>query len=138
MSKSSNALIALAAGAAIGVAAGMLYAPDSGEITRKKLKKQAKKAQKDIDKKARETYAQVSTKANELTSNLSSRATELRGTVGDRIETALSSASYKADDAIVALENKLEQLRTQNAKLQKPQTVNGAVKKAAAKTTVKA
>ena len=39
MSK-SNTLIALTAGAALGVVAGMLYAPDSGEKTRKKLKKE--------------------------------------------------------------------------------------------------
>ncbi len=133
MSKSSNTLIALVAGAAIGVAAGMLYAPDSGEKTRKKLKKQAKQAQKDIDAQARKTYAQVSDKAAQLTSTVTSKATELRGTVGDRIETALSSASYKADDAIVALEAKLEQLREQNAKLQKPATVQNAIKKTSAK-----
>lgn len=133
MAKSGNALIAIVAGAAIGVAAGMLYAPDSGEKTRKKLKKQAKKAQADIDAQARKTYAQVTEKANQFSSTVNSKATELKGTVGDRIETALSSASYKADDAIVALESKLEQLRAQNAKLQKPTSPNGAVKTAAAK-----
>ena len=108
MSKSSNTLIALVAGAAIGVAAGMLYAPDSGEKTRKKLKKQAKKAQKDIDAQARKTYASVSDKASQLTSSISSKATELRDNVGDRIETALSTACYRAYDAIVVLEVKLD------------------------------
>jgi gas vesicle protein len=120
MSKSVNTLLALAAGAAIGAAAGLLYAPDSGEKTRKKIKKQAKKAQREIDEQARKTYAQVSEKASHFSSSLNSTATELKGSVEDRIETALSSASYKADDAIVALEAKLEQLREQNAKLQKP------------------
>ncbi|QJP33793.1 YtxH domain-containing protein [Nonlabens sp. Ci31] len=120
MSKSVNTLIALAAGAAIGAAAGLLYAPESGEKTRKKIKKQAKKAQRDIDEQARKTYAQVSEKASHFTSSINSTATELKGSVEDRIETALSSASFKADDAIVALESKLEQLREQNAKLQKP------------------
>lgn len=119
MSKSANTLIALAAGAAIGAAAGLLYAPESGEKTRKKIKKQAKKAQRDIDEQARKTYEQVAEKASHFTSSLNSTATELKGSVEDRIETALSSASYKADDAIVALEAKLEQLREQNAKLQK-------------------
>ncbi|MGJ8683011.1 MAG: YtxH domain-containing protein [Nonlabens sp.] len=128
MSK-SNTVFALLTGAAIGIAAGVLYAPESGEKTRKKLKKQAKKAQADIDAQARKTYAQVSDKAAQLTSTVSSKAVELKGNVGERIETALSSASYKADDAIVALENKLEQLRAQNAKLQKPNSVDGLVKK---------
>ena len=122
MSKSANTLIALAAGAAIGAAAGLLYAPESGEKTRKKIKKQAKKAQRDIDEQARKTYDQVSEKASRFSSSLNSTASELKGSLEDRIETALSSASYKADDAIVALETKLEQLRKQNAKLQKSNT----------------
>ncbi|PRP67758.1 YtxH domain-containing protein [Nonlabens agnitus] len=118
MAKSGNAIIALAAGAAIGAVAALLYAPDSGEKTRKKLTKQAKKTQSDIEKKTRETY-----------NSLTHKATELKGTVSERIDSALSSASYKADDAIVALEDKLEQLRAKNAKLQKPGTVQEAVDK---------
>ncbi|WP_213521095.1 YtxH domain-containing protein [Nonlabens sp.] len=119
MSKSATTLIALAVGAAIGATAGLLYAPESGEKTRKKIKKQARKAQRDMDEQARKTYAEVSQKAAQFTSSLNSTATELKGSIEDRIETALSSASYKADEAILALEAKLEQLREQNAKLQK-------------------
>lgn len=126
MSKSSNGIIALAAGAAIGAVIGLLYAPESGEKTRKKIKKQAKKAQKDIDLQARKTYAQVSEKANQYSSTAKTKANDWSGTVSERIESALSSASYKADDAIVALEEKLEQLREQNAKLQKPKSVKDA------------
>lgn len=125
MAKTGNTLIALVAGAAIGVAAGMLYAPDSGEKTRKKLKKKAKKAQKDLSLQAQKTYEEINQKASEL-----------KGTLDDRLESALSSASYKADDAIVSLERKLEQLRAQNAKLQKPTSVNGAIQKADAKVNV--
>ncbi|EAS20662.1 YtxH domain-containing protein [Nonlabens mediterrranea] len=113
MAKTGNALIAIVAGAAIGVAAGLLYAPESGAKTRKKLKKKADKAQKDIKNQAQTAYDTLTTKA-----------TEYKGTLDERIETALSTASFKADDAIVSLERKLEQLRAQNAKLQKPK-VNG-------------
>lgn len=136
MAKTGNTLVALVAGAAIGVAAGMLYAPDSGEKTRKKLKKKAKKAQADLDAKARNAYDQLATGASKLSGTVNSKATELKGSVSDRLETALSSASYKADDAILALENKLEQLRAQNAKLQQPKSANEAVKKASAKVNV--
>jgi len=125
MGKSGNALIALVAGAAVGAVAAILYAPDSGEKTRKKISKQAKKTQADIERSTRETY-----------NNLAGRATELKGTVSERIEKALSSASYKADDAIVALEEKLDQLRKKNTKLQKPESVEGAVKTASAKVNV--
>jgi len=122
MAKSGNALVALVAGAAVGAVAALLYAPDSGEKTRKKISKQAKKTQAEIEKTTRDTY-----------NNLTNRATELKGTVSERLDSALSSASYKADDAIVALEEKLEQLRSKNAKLQKPESVKGAAKTASAK-----
>ena len=125
MAKSGNALVALVAGAAVGAVAALLYAPDSGEKTRKKISKQARKTQADIEKSTRETY-----------NNLTHRATELKGTVSERIDKALSSASYKADDAIVALEAKLEQLRTKNSKLQKPESVSEAAKTASAKVNV--
>jgi gas vesicle protein len=123
MSK-SNTAIALVAGAALGAAIGFLYAPESGEKTRKKIKKQAKKAKKELDAEVRKAYEQVSEKASDISLTTSSKTTKLTGSIGDRIETALLSASYKADDAISALENKLEQLRAQNAKFQKPSSVN--------------
>jgi gas vesicle protein len=125
MAKSGQALIALLAGAAVGAAAALLYAPESGEKTRKKLTKQAKRTQADIEKSTRETY-----------NNLAGKANEFKGSVSERIDKALSSASYKADDAIVALEDKLEQLRSKNAKHQNPETVTGAVKTASAKVNV--
>jgi gas vesicle protein len=125
MAKSGTALVALLAGAAVGAVAALLYAPESGDKTRKKLTKQAKKTQADIEKSTRETY-----------NNISGRANELKGSVSERIDKALSSASYKADDAIVALEEKLEQLRSKNAKLQNPETVTGAAKTASAKVNV--
>lgn len=36
----------------------------------------------------------------------------------EKLENTLSSASYKADDILLAMEDKLETLRKQNAKLQ--------------------
>ena len=125
MANKGTGLIALLAGAAVGAAAALLYAPESGEKTRKKLSKQAKKTQADIEKSTRETY-----------NNLAGKATDLKGTISERLDKALSSASYKADDAIKALEDKLEQLRSKNAKLQKPETPTGAVKTASAKVNV--
>ncbi|GAK95909.1 hypothetical protein JCM19294_2691 [Nonlabens tegetincola] len=41
MAKTGNTIIALAAGAALGAIAGILYAPESGKKTRKKLKKRS-------------------------------------------------------------------------------------------------
>jgi gas vesicle protein len=111
MSKSGNTLLALITGAAIGVGAGILYAPDKGEKTRKKLKKKATKEQDRI-KKQLENASQVITNKFQKSSSL----------IEERLEDTLSNASYKADDIIVALEHKLEALREKNAKLQKEKT----------------
>lgn len=109
MAKSGTTILALLTGAAIGAGVGILYAPDRGDNTRKKIQKDVKKARKDIDKKVKQTYEDLNLKSKEL-----------KGSLEDRLETTLSSASYKADDMIQALENKLENLRQKNSKLQKP------------------
>ncbi len=108
MANTGNTLLALVTGAAIGAGIGLLYAPDSGEKTRKKLKKDAQDAQDRFNKKYHET-----------SSNLSERAKKARVDFETRLEETLSSASHKADDILAAMETKLEELRKQNAKLQK-------------------
>ncbi|MCP9199295.1 YtxH domain-containing protein [Gramella sp. GC03-9] len=108
MANTGNTLLALITGAAIGAGLGLLYAPDTGENTRNKLKKDAQDAQDKFNKRYHET-----------TSNLSDKAKKARLDFEHRLEETLNSASHKADDILVAMENKLEELRKQNAKLQK-------------------
>ncbi|MUP45119.1 YtxH domain-containing protein [Gramella sp. BOM4] len=108
MANTGNTLLALITGAAIGAGLGLLYAPDTGENTRNKLKKDAQDAQDKLNKRYQET-----------SSNLSQKAKKARLDFEHRLEETLNSASHKADDILVAMENKLEELRKQNAKLQK-------------------
>ncbi|APG60792.1 YtxH domain-containing protein [Christiangramia salexigens] len=108
MANTGNTLLALITGAAIGAGVGLLYAPDSGDKTRKKLKKDAQQAQDRFNKRYHET-----------SSNLSEKAKQARMDFEERLEETLSSASHKADDILSAMESKLEELRKQNAKLQK-------------------
>ena len=108
MANTGSTLLALITGAAIGAGLGLLYAPDSGDNTRKKLKSDAQEAQDRLNKKYGET-----------TSNLSDKAKKARMDFESRLEETLSSASHKADDILTAMESKLEELRKQNAKLQK-------------------
>ncbi len=49
--KSSNALLLILTGAAVGAVAGLLLAPDEGAETRKKLMKKAKKYKKAMEDK---------------------------------------------------------------------------------------
>lgn len=108
MANTGSTLLALITGAAIGAGVGLLYAPDSGEKTRKKLKEESKKAQDRLNQKYTET-----------SSNLSEKAKLARTDFEARLEETLSSASHKADDILTAMETKLEELRKQNARLQK-------------------
>lgn len=108
MAKSGNTLLALITGAAIGAVAGLLYAPDSGENTRAKLNEEARRAQDDFNRKYKETSSNLGTKAKKARKDFETRLSE-----------TLSSASFKADEILAALESKLEDLRKQNAKLQK-------------------
>lgn len=108
MANTGSTILALITGAAVGAAVGVLYAPDSGEKTREKLSKDAKKAQDDINRRYRET-----------SSNLTSKARQARMDFESRLEETLSSASYKADEILAAMETKLEDLRKQNSRLQK-------------------
>ncbi|WP_026451840.1 YtxH domain-containing protein [Aequorivita capsosiphonis] len=105
-SNTGQTLIALLTGAAIGAGLGILYAPEKGSETRDKLSKEAKKAQKKLNKQIRET-----------TETLSEKAQEARYSFNQKLNDTLSSASYKADDILLAMEDKLESLRKQNAKL---------------------
>jgi gas vesicle protein len=108
MAKSGSTFLALLTGAAIGAGLGMLYAPESGEETRRKLGENAKKTQDDLNKRYRET-----------SSNLSQKAKKAKSDFEQRLEETLSSASFKADEILSSLETKLEELKKQNSKFQK-------------------
>lgn len=107
MANTGSTLLALVTGAAIGAAVGLLYAPNSGDATRDKLSKEAKKAQEKFNK-----------KYEEATSNLTTKAKKAKLDFETRLDETLSSASYKADEILAGMESKLEDLRKQNAKLQ--------------------
>ena len=119
-SNTGQTLLALLTGAAIGAGIGILYAPEDGKGTRKKIKKEADKAQKKLKKQLKETQ-----------DALGNQAKNTKLSLEQKLESTLSSASYKADDVLAALENKLDTLRKQNAKLQKD------VKVAQVETTAK-
>lgn len=106
MANTGNTFLALITGAAIGAGLGLLYAPEKGEETRKKLSKEACKVRDKFEKQLQET-----------TDNLSESAKRAKIDFESKLEDTLSSASYKAEDIISAMETKLEDLREKNAKL---------------------
>jgi len=107
-SKSSNSIIALLAGAAIGVGLGILFAPDKGSKTREKMKE-------GFD----DLKNQANSKWNSLEEETKEKFSKTKDDLIETVEDLLSNSSYKAEEAITFLEEKLAELKKQNAKLQK-------------------
>lgn len=108
MSKTGNALAALVVGAAIGVGIGILFAPDEGKKTRKRIRKSLEGVSDNLRD-----------KLVDLNENLKEKKIKLKGTLEENVEKLLSKSSYKAEELINALERKLEDLKKANAKFQK-------------------
>lgn len=120
---SGNVLLALLTGAAIGAGIGILYAPDKGTKTRKKLKRKANEAKEEIN-----------TRLSSAKDQLAVTAESKRADFEQKLEDTISNMSYKADDIITTLEAKLEDLKRKNAQFQKSEPT--PVKTATAKKGV--
>ena len=106
--KKGNGIIALLAGAAIGVGLGILFAPDKGSKTREKIKE-------GFD----DLKDQAKLKLDFLDDETKAKISDTKDELKDRVDNLLSDSSYKAEEAIIFLEEKLAELKKQNAKLQK-------------------
>lgn len=105
---SGSILLALLTGAAIGAGIGILYAPNEGKETRRKIKEKASDVSHDLSDR-------ISHAKEELTKT----AEEKKMAFEQKLEDTISNMSYKADDIIATLERKLEELKKKNAQLQK-------------------
>ena len=95
MSKIANTLLGLAAGSAVGVGLGILFAPDKGKNTRKKIKDS-------VSNKVDELKEQLES----LTKNLREKSLEIKGSLEEKVDNLLSESNYKSEDLISLLEKK--------------------------------
>lgn len=107
-SSNNNSILALLAGAAVGLGLGILFAPDKGTKTREKIKE----GLDDLKDSAKSKWNSLETETKE---KFSKTKDDLKDTVND----LLSDSSYKAEETITFLEEKLAELKKQNAKLHK-------------------
>lgn len=107
MKNTNNIITGIVSGMAIGATLGILFAPDKGSKTRKKIKKSAKKSKETLVNKTQELSAQ-------LDRTFSIRQNEF----ADDLDRMVRDMSYKADDVIDGLEQKLAKLKRENETMQ--------------------
>ena len=114
MSKKSNSgavLAALLAGAATGVILGLLYAPEEGKETRKKIKTKAN----DLKEEAKNKYGEVSEKVKDQYGNISSTfketANNVAHTVKDGYDKYKDQIVSKTTDIVKDVETGLNDLK---------------------------
>ncbi|GMN04683.1 YtxH domain-containing protein [Croceitalea sp. MTPC5] len=105
MSDSSNTILGILAGTAIGAVAGILFAPDKGTNTRRKLVEQSNQL---ID--------EVSEKSSEIKQQVTGVMAAKQESLENQVDSMLTNASYKAEDVITTLEAKLKDLKDKNRK----------------------
>lgn len=100
-SNSSNTLLALLAGSAIGVGLGILFAPCSGAKTRRKIRR-------GMDYSA----DCVTDKYNELSNQFFNKTKNAKNDLSSALDNLVSEGSYKAEEMIEQLESKLANLKS--------------------------
>ena len=100
MSKIANTVIGYAAGTAVGVGLGILFAQDKGENTRKKIKDSV-----------RDTVDELKEQLESLTKSLRNKSSEIKGTLEERVDNLLSDTDYNSEDLIDLLEKKLASMK---------------------------
>ena len=103
-----NTLMAVLTGVVIGAGLGILYAPDKGSKTREKIKDGYDDAKNDLQNK----FDTVSSQFND-------KLTYAKFDLEETYEELISNMSHKTEEVISFLEEKLAELKRQNAKLQK-------------------
>lgn len=103
-----NHLSGLLVGGAIGGILGILFAPDKGENTRRRISEEAISAKNKMAETAEELKEKVAATYSNQKDNLETQ-----------LESVMSNVSYKAEDVITTLERKLKDLKEKNKDLQK-------------------
>lgn len=92
-SKTTNLVLGFLAGAATGAVLGILYAPDKGSKTRKKIKEQSEKIGQDVKKTVGEKVEGLQDYVNETIEEIKNRFSKLEKDVKKQEEDKKPKAS---------------------------------------------
>jgi len=101
----SNGLIAVLAGVGIGAVVGILFAPEKGSVTRRKIKDEVSSEANCIKKKFKHLKQQVEKQKHEKEMIFE-----------EKFHALIEKADRKGDDVIATLEKKLHELKELKAK----------------------
>ncbi len=116
---SSNTIIGILAGTAIGATLGILFAPDKGVNTRQRISDEALAAKDRIAEGALSAKENLANRAINLKDRVVETVAAKKMTLDEQVEQIVSDTSHKADDVITTLEKKLADLKAKNKKFQK-------------------
>lgn len=88
-------LLSMVAGATFGAAIGLLFAPNSGKDTRKKIKSKAE----DIKDQAKNKYEEVADKVKESYSNISSGIKDTADNIAEKVSQGYDQLTSKTNEA---------------------------------------
>ncbi|MFD1062176.1 YtxH domain-containing protein [Winogradskyella litorisediminis] len=117
MSQNSN-ILGVLLGTAVGVGIGMLFAPDKGSETRKRIAENANAAKDTILTEADKLKSNVAVGAENLRNKVADTVATKKASLDSQLDTIVTDASYKADDIITSLERRLKILKAKNKNLQ--------------------
>lgn len=116
---SSNTIVGILAGTAIGATLGILFAPDKGINTRQRISDEALAAKDRITESALAAKENIANRAMHLKDRVVESVATKKLTLDEQVEQIVSDTSHKADDVITTLEKKLADLRAKNKQFQK-------------------
>lgn len=108
MNNNGNTVLGILAGTAVGAVLGILFAPDKGSETRRKIAEEAAN-KRDV----------MAEKATDLRDAVGSTISSQKNNLDHQIDAIVSNVSYKAEDVITTLEARLKDLKAKNKNLQK-------------------